>query len=149
MAYNNGVASIEVDLWLYEDGKGINTSSCAPEEIPADQTLLIGHDLNDLDPRRTFKKVYLDPIMSILNETTSRPKPQGQHGWNGIFTDKGAPGETLLLTIDLVSSASSLYPANLSRSPLIRHLVYRRKRIPTRYGRRSLKNSNRYLMPAC
>lgn len=108
-ALNLSIASIEIDLWLYDNNSGIDTSAYNPEDIPSEPTLLIGHDLEDLDLRRTFKKLYLDPIVEIL-ERVDNPKPQGP-GWNGVFTDVGAPGETLILMVEPASTNSARTPS--------------------------------------
>jgi hypothetical protein len=60
----------------------------------------------DLDCRKTFQSLYLDPLLAILNKF-DLPNPQG-NGWNGIFTDKGVPGETLTLLLDLVSKSRNI-----------------------------------------
>ena len=100
------LTSIEVDLWLYEPGKtSIDVTGVLPEQLPTEPTLLVGHMEGDLDCRKTFKNLYLDPLLAILNKF-DLPNPQG-NGWNGIFTDKGVPGETLTLLLDLVSRSGN------------------------------------------
>lgn len=99
-ALDIGVASIEADIFL---------SSSGPDTSPTPQ-LLVGHDVENLDPTRSLKRVYLDPLYEILDRVNRQDYMHIQkthtygydptRGWNGIYTDKNAPGETLLLHID-------------------------------------------------
>lgn len=54
-AYSNGAASIEVDLFLQND------------------TLFVTHDEADVEPTRTFGRLYLDPINRLAEAEELRP----------------------------------------------------------------------------
>lgn len=76
-ALSQGFTSVEADVYLV-DGK-----------------LLVAHDREDLDTKRTLSHLYLDPLQKLAS------------GKKSIFTT----GETLTLLIDFKSEAESTYAA--------------------------------------
>ncbi|MGZ8522870.1 MAG: phosphatidylinositol-specific phospholipase C/glycerophosphodiester phosphodiesterase family protein [Chitinophagaceae bacterium] len=54
-AYKNDFGSIEVDI------------------LPVNGTLCVAHHKNEIQPQRTFKRLYLEPLLDELNSNNIRP----------------------------------------------------------------------------
>ncbi|MGZ8552884.1 MAG: phosphatidylinositol-specific phospholipase C/glycerophosphodiester phosphodiesterase family protein [Chitinophagaceae bacterium] len=54
-AYKNDFGSIEVDIF------------------PVNGTLCVAHHKNEIQPQRTFKRLYLEPLLDELNSNNNRP----------------------------------------------------------------------------
>ena len=80
-ALSLGFISIEVDIHLVGGA------------------LLVGHDLEDLDPSKTLQSLYLDPLRDYVRE---------HHGW--VYPNQ----HSLNLLIDIKSDAQSTYEALLA-----------------------------------
>lgn len=77
-ALDAGFCSIEVDVFLV-----------------ASSNLLVAHDLPDVDPARTLRSLYLDPLRAIAASN------------GGMIREGGTP---LLLLIDVKSDAAATWP---------------------------------------
>src|SRR4026209_1670723 len=77
-ALRQGFCSVEADIYL-ENG-----------------ALLVGHDLKDVKPERTLRKLYLEPLRELTGRNNGRIYPNG-------------PSVTLL--IDIKSEADKTYDA--------------------------------------
>ncbi|KAL8822836.1 MAG: hypothetical protein Q9191_006438 [Dirinaria sp. TL-2023a] len=90
-AIEAGCIGVEADIWLIGNG------------------LYVGHDLQSLTANRTLSKLYIDPIVNILegqNPITSFYNSSETR--NGVFdTD---PEQTLILLIDFKSPGAALFP---------------------------------------
>ena len=82
-ALRAGCTGVEADVWLMEDD------------------LFVGHDTRSLKPGWTFRKLYLDPLVEMLNHRNPRQRLSGEIK-NGVFEQ--APLETLVLLVDLKTS---------------------------------------------
>lgn len=92
LALSLGFGAIEVDTWL---GSGPGEGSDGPS---SNLTLLVGHEAQDIDQSRTLERVYLDPLMRILDAHN----PEGVTGgkWVGLYGDD--PQAEVVFAIDMV-----------------------------------------------
>jgi hypothetical protein len=83
-ALHYGCTSVEADIWLMDmPGSG-------------EDDLYIGHSLPSLLPKRTLRKLYIDPLMRILDAKNDNNTAAG---FNGVF--ESAPNQALVLLVDL------------------------------------------------
>ena len=86
-----GCTGVEADVWLF------------------DEELLVGHSTNALIQNRTFRSMYVDPLVKMLDHknelgnfaTSSSLK-------NGIFDT--APEQTLVLLVDFKNDGRDIFP---------------------------------------
>lgn len=92
-----GCISVEADVWFL------------------DQELYVGHSGSELDENRTLSKMYIDPLVDLLEE---RNKPTGlaavfpsetRSHLHGVFFQD--PEQTLTLLIDFKTDGHQLWPA--------------------------------------
>jgi len=105
-ALSYGVASVEADVWLFEDD------------------LLVGHDPESLTADRTFDSLYVQPLLKILDSqnpdtiyTTAAPQRI-----NGIFDTSS--GTSLNLFVDIKTSGESTLPVILEALKPLREAGY-------------------------
>lgn len=100
-ALGNGAISTEADVWHFED------------------TLYVGHSKGSLTAERTFRALYINPILGIL----SARNPNGtKDGWNGVFYE--APAQTLNLYIDLKTPGTPTLPVVVAALEPLRERGY-------------------------
>ena len=80
-ALDSGFCSIEADIHL----------------VGRDR-LLVAHDLEEVDPRKTLQSLYLDPLRDRIRR-------------NGGQVFRGSPGQRITLLIDLKSDGAATYAA--------------------------------------
>ncbi|ETN44502.1 uncharacterized protein HMPREF1541_10172 [Cyphellophora europaea CBS 101466] len=87
-----GAASIEADVWLFDD------------------TLLVGHEEAALTPVRTFDSLYIQPILDVLSQTNPANSPyvDASAKPNGVFDT--ASGQTLFLFVDVKTDGPETWP---------------------------------------
>ena len=99
-AISAGCTGVEADVWLFPD----QAADQAPDE------LYVGHSRSSLTPQRTFRSLYVDPLVEILEKqnpnTTLHPTLDNPR--NGIFDTK--PSQTLVLLIDFKTDGQKLWP---------------------------------------
>jgi hypothetical protein len=91
-AIHFGCTSVEADVWLVDD------------------ELYVGHSTSSLTKNRTFRNLYIDPLVQILdkqNPTTSIV--DGTLTRNGVFDED--PSHTLVLLVDFKTDGPTLFPA--------------------------------------
>lgn len=100
-AISAGFTSVEADIWI----SGRNTRTKNTSE------LYIGHSVSSLEPERTLRNLYLDPLVYILeqiNADTQNQKAPSQESEQpqsrGVFDT--SPETTLVLLLDFKGSAS-------------------------------------------
>jgi hypothetical protein len=87
-ALSHGAASIEADIWL------------------VDGELLVGHDVEDLNPKRTLRALYLDPLKDILDHANAQNSGDTMAGkLKGVW--ELAPDMPLHLLIDIKTDGAS------------------------------------------
>ena len=88
-AVRAGCIGVEADVWLRSGD------------------LLVGHDLAALQPNRTFRSLYVNPIMEILERNNPETEFYSETR-RGIFdTD---PSQTLILLVDLKTGGGETWP---------------------------------------
>ncbi|ERF71584.1 hypothetical protein EPUS_00573 [Endocarpon pusillum Z07020] len=91
-ALQAGCIGVEADLWLVDDD------------------LYVGHSTSALTSNRTFRSLYINPLLDILTKQnpTTKFHPNRDSTLNGVFdTD---PAQTLVLLIDFKSNGHTLWP---------------------------------------
>jgi hypothetical protein len=88
-AIHAGCISIETDVWYL------------------DNELFVGHAESALTPNRTFRSLYVDPLVDILQRQNPDRK-KGDSSLNGVF-DVDA-GQTLVLLIDIKTDGNATFP---------------------------------------
>jgi hypothetical protein len=91
-ALDHGFTSVEADVWL------------------VDGELLVAHDLVDVDPQRTLRSLYLQPLVRRVNANRGR----------GVFPGTDVPFHLL---VDIKSSGVATYRAIHRELRRIRHHV--------------------------
>jgi hypothetical protein len=87
-----GCTGVEADVWLF------------------DEELFVGHNTNALTKNRTFRSMYVDPLVEMLdhqnavNDYTTPATPLK----NGVFAKE--PTQTLVLLVDFKNNGSDIYP---------------------------------------
>ncbi|PGH06971.1 hypothetical protein GX51_02009 [Blastomyces parvus] len=100
-ALETGCISVEADIWLFDDD------------------LFVGHTAGSLAPDRTLTKMYIDPLVEILEERNpiARVHQKPSKPPNGVFDTR--PSQTLVLLVDFKNKAADAWPYLLSQlSPL-------------------------------
>ncbi|KAH7305728.1 hypothetical protein BKA65DRAFT_415569 [Rhexocercosporidium sp. MPI-PUGE-AT-0058] len=88
-ALRHGCTGVEADVWLYND------------------ELLVGHNTASLSRNRTFRSLYIDPLVRILEHQNQ--DTEFYHGTtNGVFDVD--PAQTLTLLIDVKTSGAETWP---------------------------------------
>jgi hypothetical protein len=88
-AIYTGCSGVEADVWLRNGD------------------LLVGHNTASLQPNRTFRSLYVNPLVEIL--TNQNPQTDFYKGTkNGVFdTD---PEQTLVLLVDIKTNGAETWP---------------------------------------
>ncbi|EKG16451.1 hypothetical protein MPH_06227 [Macrophomina phaseolina MS6] len=99
-AISYGCVGVEADVWLFPD------QSEQPE-------LYVGHNTASLTPKRTFRSLYVDPIVEILDRTNSPAtllvsSELAPERPNGVWDT--APAQTLVLLVDFKNDGHKLWP---------------------------------------
>ncbi|OJD10906.1 hypothetical protein ACJ73_09663 [Blastomyces percursus] len=100
-ALEAGCISVEADIWLFGDD------------------LFVGHTTGSLAPDRTLTKMYIGPLVEILEKQNpiAHFHPKLNKPPNGVFDTR--PSQTLVLLIDFKNRAADAWPYLLSQlSPL-------------------------------
>lgn len=83
-----GCTSVEADVWLFDD------------------SLFVGHGMQSLTRERTFKALYVDPLVNMLDTMNAAREP-GSSTVNGIF--EADPQQSLVLLVDIKSDPHATY----------------------------------------
>ena len=104
-AISVGAASVEADVWLFND------------------TLYVGHEQAALTPARTLDSLYIQPILDVLKRTNpdSAFVEQGATP-NGVFDTSS--GQTLALFIDLKTPGDETWPSVVAALQPLRDAGY-------------------------
>lgn len=102
-AIHYGCTGVEADVWLIED------------------ELYVGHSYGSLTSNRTFRSLYVDPIVDILDKQNPSTRfANVTH--HGVFdTD---PGQSLTLLVDFKTSGAALWPVVLQQLEALREKNY-------------------------
>lgn len=86
-----GCTGVEADVW----------------QMHGEKELLVGHSKASLSRKRTFRSLYVDPLVELLdsmNPTTDFAKTAG----HGVFDEE--PEQTLVLLVDFKTNGEKLFP---------------------------------------
>ncbi|KAF2011379.1 hypothetical protein BU24DRAFT_279932 [Aaosphaeria arxii CBS 175.79] len=107
-ALRYGCTGVEADVWLF------------------DNELFVGHDTNALSDDRTFRSMYVDRLVELLDQqnqqnrfTTRDPETKVV---NGIF--QTAPAQPVVLLVDFKNDGRAIYPVVLSQLAALREKNY-------------------------
>lgn len=98
-ALEAGCISVEADVWLHDDEKFV-------------QDLYVGHSLKALEPLATLKKLYIDPLVGILEHQNANPGthvPEKLGRPYGVFDS--SPDTSLVLLLDFKTAAKETWVA--------------------------------------
>lgn len=107
-----GCTGVEADVWLIDD------------------ELFVGHDRASLTPDRTFRSLYINPLVEILrrqNPYNVYNKSDPLARARGVFDT--SPNTTLILLVGVKTDASTTWPVVLSQLAPLREQDWL-----TRYG---------------
>ncbi|ORY03211.1 PLC-like phosphodiesterase [Clohesyomyces aquaticus] len=106
-ALHYGCTGVEADVWLF------------------DNELFVGHNTMSLTRNRTFRSLYVDPLVRILDQQNtinefSSPSPNNTK--NGVFDED--PSQTLVLLVDFKNSGEDIYPVVAEQLSALREKGY-------------------------
>jgi hypothetical protein len=87
-----GCTGVEADVWLFDDD------------------LFVGHNTNALTRNRTFRSMYVDPLVELLDRQNAAKglSTRGTIAKNGVFeTD---PSQSLVLLVDFKNDGHDIFP---------------------------------------
>jgi hypothetical protein len=105
-AIHYGCTGVEADVWLF------------------DEELFVGHNTASLSKNRTFRNLYVDPLVHILegqNPVTEFHKSTDGRP-SGVFDQD--PSQTLVLLVDFKTDGEALYPYVESQLSALREKDY-------------------------
>ncbi|KAJ4290211.1 Altered inheritance of mitochondria protein 6 [Kalmusia sp. IMI 367209] len=88
-----GCTGVEADVWLF------------------DSELFVGHSTRDLTADRTFRSMYVDPLVRILDQRNLINRPfetSPPPSKSGVF--EADPNQTLVLLVDFKNDGHAIYP---------------------------------------
>ncbi|KAF4809582.1 Altered inheritance of mitochondria protein 6-like protein [Colletotrichum siamense] len=101
-----GCVGVEADIWLSDDGLD----------------LLVGHDRGSLSTERTLQKMYLDPLLKILDHQNSQGSMTQFQQARGVFNT--FPNTSLILLIDVKTNATETWPILVKQLGSLRKKQY-------------------------
>lgn len=103
-----GCTGVEADVWLF------------------DEDLFVGHNTHALTQNRTFRSMYVDPLVKMLDHknenTTSIAGVDANSATLGVFDT--APAQTLVLLVDFKNNGSQIFPYVSSQIAALREKGY-------------------------
>ncbi|KAH5411972.1 altered inheritance of mitochondria protein 6 [Parastagonospora nodorum] len=100
-----GCTGVEADVWLF------------------DKELLVGHSTNALTQNRTFRSMYVDPLVKMLDHKNQLGNYAATSSIkNGIFDT--VPKQTLVLLIDFKNDGRDIFPVVSSQLSALREKGY-------------------------
>lgn len=104
-----GCTGIEADVWLSEDGTD----------------LLVGHDRETLSPERSLRKMYIEPLLDILNIMNPPEKWSNFSRTDraqGVF--RSNPNVTIVFLLDVKDDARKTWPLVMEQLQPLRDKMY-------------------------
>ncbi|KAF2466073.1 uncharacterized protein BDR25DRAFT_328199 [Lindgomyces ingoldianus] len=101
-ALHYGCTGVEADVWLF------------------DNELFVGHNTISLTRNRTFRSLYVDPLVNILvqQNTVNEFSAPSSTTKNGVFDED--PTQTLVLLVDFKNSGEDIYPVVVEQLSALR-----------------------------
>jgi hypothetical protein len=103
-AIHYGCTSVEADVWLFDD-----------------QELYVGHTASSLTRNRTFRSLYVDPIVRLLDQQNPSTRFSNETH-NGVFDQD--PSQTLVLLVDFKTDGAAIFPYVQSQLSALRDKNY-------------------------
>ncbi|KAF2260158.1 hypothetical protein CC78DRAFT_536576 [Lojkania enalia] len=105
-ALHYGCTGVEADVWLFEN------------------ELYVGHNTISLTKNRTFRSLYVDPLVQILDQQNSvnEFEPADTNIKNGVFDTN--PAQTLVLLVDFKNYGPDIYPVVRDQLSTLREKGY-------------------------
>jgi hypothetical protein len=88
-AIDAGCLGVEADIWLFNED------------------LFVGHTVFSLDPDRTLRSLYVDPLFRFLEKRNTASRFQHHRSFAGVFAED--PLQTLVLLIDFKTDGERLW----------------------------------------
>lgn len=113
-AISYGCVGVEADVWLFPDSS---------EQLE----LYVGHNTAALTPERTFRSLYVDPLVRIIDRANS---PATLVVWHGVAPERPNgiwdldPNQTLVLLVDFKTNGEKLWPVVQSHLETLRSRGY-------------------------
>lgn len=104
-----GCTGVEADVWLF------------------DEDLFVGHSTHALTQNRTFRSMYVDPLVKMLdhkNENTTFLSTSDLNDTSKIGVFDTAPQQTLVLLVDFKNNGSQIFPYVSSQISALREKGY-------------------------
>jgi hypothetical protein len=90
-ALHYGCTGVEADVWKMDD-----------------EELYVGHSVASLTRNRTFKSLYLNPLVEILDRMNAKTEfDKGNGEWRGVFDED--PNQNLVLLVDFKNSGNQVF----------------------------------------
>ncbi|KAF1815731.1 hypothetical protein P152DRAFT_429995 [Eremomyces bilateralis CBS 781.70] len=89
-AIHYGCTGVEADVWLFDD------------------ELYVGHNIAALTRNRTFRSLYVEPLVALLDKQNGNTSFPDDAGLRGIFDEE--PERTVVLLVDFKNGADSIWP---------------------------------------
>ncbi|TID18997.1 PLC-like phosphodiesterase [Venturia nashicola] len=104
-AVHYGCTGVEADVWLFSE------------------ELLVGHNTAALSKNRTFRSLYVDPLVKVLDDQNPSTE-YNKHSKNirGVFD--ADPSQTLVLLVDFKTDGPTLFPFVESQLSALREKNY-------------------------
>ncbi|CBX96700.1 hypothetical protein LEMA_P109650.1 [Plenodomus lingam JN3] len=101
-----GCTGVEADVWLF------------------DEELHVGHSTNALTPNRTFRSMYVDPLVKLLDHQNQNPTTPSTSSTpkNGLFPKR--PSETVVLLVDFKNNGHNIFPVVSAHLSALREKHY-------------------------
>lgn len=104
-AIQAGCTSVEADIWLF------------------DQEIYVGHTTASLTAERTLRRLYLDPLLDLVNQTNHKTRfTQAESSLNGVF--EADPEQTLVLLVDFKTDGHELWSELMNQLSPLREAGY-------------------------
>ena len=91
-AIHYGCTGVEADVWLFDH----------------DPELYVGHDTASLTRNRTFRNMYVNPLVDLLDKQNPSTDFAHSNGSRGVFDENA--NQTLVLLVDFKTAGPALLP---------------------------------------
>jgi hypothetical protein len=100
-----GCTGVEADVWLFDD------------------ELYVGHNTNALTPNATFRNMYVDPLVKMLDHKNEVGQFAASSDMkNGVFDTE--PTQTLVLLVDFKNNGRDIFPVVSKQLAALREKGY-------------------------
>ncbi|KAF4535910.1 uncharacterized protein LTHEOB_12436 [Lasiodiplodia theobromae] len=108
-----GCVGVEADIWLPPPLPPPSPSSEGDEVSRGSTSPLVGHTRHALDPARTLRSLYIEPLVAILSAANAGATAANETAPAGVFAK--SPATTLVLLLDFKERDAALWDAVVRR----------------------------------